>query len=171
MWLLPGKCSKPNPPLIGAAQRVARVLGEKIRAVKPQPALLCSALLQMAVAGRRKISFTLGGGCQTEESHWGQRDSVLSCFSYDQMLTLFPLIPGDREEGHSNVLHEQWNGRQLSAPKPYLAWSQRHHSKANYDTIIQYWEVKEAGYRAEAHSLGLILPEPEEAWLPLRSSP
>lgn len=43
MWLLPGKCSKPNPPLIGAAQRVARVLGEKIRAVKPQPALLCSA--------------------------------------------------------------------------------------------------------------------------------
>lgn len=42
MWLLPGKCSKPNLPLlIGAAQRVARVLEEKIRAVKPQPVLLC----------------------------------------------------------------------------------------------------------------------------------
>lgn len=42
MWLLPGKCSKSNPPLlIGPTQRVARVLEEKIRAVRPQLALLC----------------------------------------------------------------------------------------------------------------------------------
>jgi hypothetical protein len=55
MWLLPGKCSKSNPPLLtGATQRVARVLEEKIRAVKPQPALLC--FKRSRLVGKKKLA-------------------------------------------------------------------------------------------------------------------